>query len=133
MSQSGRPLEALLADLASPNYQVRWKAVRGLGEGRDPRALEPLLGALKDRLPTIQIAALSALGRLRDRRAIGPTIAMLDDLDSGVRTSASAALKKFGKAAHAPMLAAYRGGSARARRALLGALGRIRSPATMSC
>jgi HEAT repeat protein len=129
MSQSGTPLESLLGDLASPNYRVRWKAVQGLGEARDPRALEPLLGALKDRLPTIRIAALSGLGRLRDRRAIEPAIAMLDDPDSKVRTSAAAALKKFGKAAHAPMLEAYRGGNARARFVLLSALGRIKSPA----
>jgi HEAT repeat protein len=129
MSQSGAPLESLLGDLASPNYRVRWKAVQGLGEARDPRALEPLLGALKDRLPTIRIAALSGLGRLRDRRAIEPVIAMLDDPDGKVRTSAAAALKKFGKAAHAPMLAAYRGGNAGARFVLLGALGRIKSPA----
>jgi HEAT repeat protein len=129
MSQSATPLESLLGDLASPNYRVRWKAVQGLGEARDPRALEPLLGALEDRLPTIRIAALSALGRLRDRRALGPVISMLDDPDSKVRTSAAAALKKFGKAAHASMLEAYRGGNARARFALLGALGRIQSPA----
>jgi HEAT repeat protein len=88
-----------------------------------------LLGALKDRLPTIRIAALSGLGRLRDRRGIEPVISMLDDPDSKVRTSAAAALKKFGKAAHAPMLEAYRGGNARARFALLSALGRIKSPA----
>jgi HEAT repeat protein len=129
MSQSGTPLESLLADLASPNYRVRWKAVQGLGQSRDPRALEPLLGRLNDRLPTIRIAALSGLGRLRDRRAVEPVLAMLDDPDSKVRTSAAAALKKFGKAAHAPMLAAYRGGNAPARFVLLGALGRINSPA----
>jgi HEAT repeat protein len=128
MSESGTPLESLLADLASPNYRVRWKAVQALGESRDPRALEPLLGALKDRLPTIRIAALSAVGRLRDRSAIEPVIAMLDDPDSKVRTSAAAALKKFGKAAHAPMLEAYRGGEARARFVLLSALGRIKTP-----
>jgi HEAT repeat protein len=56
-------------------------------------------------------------------------IAMLDDPDSKVRTSAAAALKKFGKAAHAPMLTAYCGGNAPARFALLGALGRIQSAA----
>jgi HEAT repeat protein len=128
MSQSGTPLQSLLGDLASPNYRVRWKAVQDLGQSRDPRALEPLLGMLKDRLPTIRIAALSGLGRLRDRRAIEPVIAMLDDPDSKFRTSAAAALKKFGKAAHAPMLAAYRGGNAPARFVLLGALGRINSP-----
>jgi HEAT repeat protein len=88
-----------------------------------------LLGALKDRLPTIRIAALSGLGRLRDGRAIAPAIAMLDDPDSKVRTSAAAALKKFGKAAHAPMLEAYGTRDARARFVLLGALGRIKSPA----
>ena len=120
MSQSGTPLESLLVDLGSPNYRVRWKAVQGLGESRDPRAFEPLLGALKDRLPTIRIAALSALGRLRDGRAIAPAIAMLDDPDSKVRTSTAAALKKFGKAAHGPMLEAYRGGATQARFALLG-------------
>jgi HEAT repeat protein len=128
MSQSGTPLESLLKDLASPNYRVSWKAVQGLGEARDLRALEPLLGALKDRLPTIRISALSGLGRLRDPRAIEPTIAMLDDPDAKVRTSAAATLKKFGKAAHAPMLEAYRGGNVRARFVLLSALGRIKSP-----
>jgi HEAT repeat protein len=129
MSDSDTPLESLCADLASPNYRVRWKAVQSLGAARDPRAFEPLLGALKDRLPTIRIAALSGLGRLRDRRAMAPVIAMLDDPDSKVRTSAAAALKKFGKAAHAPMLEAYREGNTRARFVLLSALGRIDSPA----
>jgi HEAT repeat protein len=129
MSQPGTPLETLLAGLASPNYRARWEAVRGLGRARDPRALEPLLGALTDRLPTIRIAALAGLGRLRDRRAVGPAIAMLDDPDPKVRASAAAALKKFGKAAHAPMIEAYRGGSAQARFALLSALGRVNSPA----
>jgi HEAT repeat protein len=129
MSQSGTPLDSLLTDLASPNYRVRWKAVQGLGESRDPRAFEPLLGALRDRLPTIRIAALSGLGRLRDRRAIEPVIAMLDDADSKVRASAAAALKKFGKSAHAPMLEAYRHGHVRARFVLLSALGRVKTPA----
>jgi HEAT repeat protein len=129
MSQSGTPLESLLADLASADYRVRWKAVQGLGEADDPRALEPLLGALKDHLPTIRISALSGLGRLGDRRAIETVIAMLDDPDPKVRTSAAAALKKFGKAAHAPVLDAYRGGKVQARSALLSALGRINSPA----
>ena len=108
MSRSGPPLESLLGDLSSPNYRVRWKAVQGLGGAREACAFEPLLGALKDRLPTIRIAALSGLGRLRDRRAIGPAIAMLEDPDPKVRASAAAALKKFGKAAHAPMLEALR-------------------------
>jgi HEAT repeat protein len=129
MSQSGTPLEALLGDLTSPQYRVRWKSVRDLGSSRDPRAFEPLLGALGDRLPTIRIAALLALGRLRDRRAIGPAVAMLEDPDAKVRASAAAALKRFGKPARAPMLEAYRGGGPGARSALLGALGRIASPA----
>jgi HEAT repeat protein len=42
MSQSIKPLETLLTDLASPNYRVRWRAVQRLGEARDPRALERL-------------------------------------------------------------------------------------------
>jgi HEAT repeat protein len=129
MSQSGMSLESLLADLASTNFRNRWKAIQGLGQSRDPRALEPLLTALADRLPTIRIAALSGLGRLRDTRAILPVIAMLGDSESKVRTSAAAALKKFGKAAHAPMLAAYRGGNARPRFVLLSALGRIKGSA----
>src|SRR4051794_7706347 len=119
MGQSGIPLESLLGDLASSNYRVRWKAVQHLGEARDPRAVEPLLGALKDRLPPIRIAALSGRGRIRDRRGIEPVIAMLDDPDSKVRISAAAALKKFGKAAHARMLDTYRGGNVKARFVLL--------------
>jgi HEAT repeat protein len=54
---------------------------------------------------------------------------MLDDPDSKVRTSAAAALKKLGKAAHAPILEAYRGGNNRTRFVLLSALGAMRSPA----
>lgn len=54
---------------------------------------------------------------------------MLDDPDSKVRTSAASALKKFGKAAHAPMLEAYREANARARFVLLSALGKINAPA----
>jgi HEAT repeat protein len=129
MSQSDTPLESVIVDLTSPNYRVRWKAVQALGKARDERALEPLLGALKDRLPTMRIAALSALGQLRDQRAIAQVITLLDDPDGKVRTSAAGALKKFGKAAHPPMFAAYRSGSAKARFVLLGALGRIKSPA----
>jgi HEAT repeat protein len=129
MSASGTPLESLLVDLSSPNYRVRWKAVQALGDSRDPGSFAPLVGALKDRLPTIRIAALSGLGRLRDLRAIEPAIALLDDPDAKVRASAAAALKKFGKAAHAPMLEAYRGGDHRVRFVLLGALGRIKTPA----
>lgn len=129
MSQASAPFESWLADLGSPAYRTRWKAVQDLGKSRDPRAFEPLLGVLKDRLPTIRIAALSALGRFRDPRAIESAIALLDDPDSKVRTSASSALKKFGKAAHAPMLAAYRTGDTGRRFALLSALGTIRTPA----
>jgi HEAT repeat protein len=54
---------------------------------------------------------------------------MLSDPNAKVRASAAAALKKFGKAAHAPMLEAYRGGDVRARFVLLSALGRINTPA----
>jgi hypothetical protein len=129
MSQSGSAFESSLADVASPNFRARWKAVQALGESRDPRALESLLGALEDRLPTIRIAALSGLGRLRDRRALEPVLARLDDPDSKVRVSAAAALKKFGKSARGPILDAYRGGSPRARFVLLSALGRIKAPA----
>jgi HEAT repeat protein len=129
MDQPATPLDSLVKDLADPNFRVRWKAVQELGAAHDLRAFEPLQGALKDRLPTIRIAALSALGRLRDRRAIAPAIALLDDSDSKVRASAAAALKKFGAAAHGPMLEAYHGGNARTRFVLLSALGRINTPA----
>ncbi|QEH38770.1 putative lyase [Aquisphaera giovannonii] len=129
MSESGVPPEAWRSGLTSPNYRVRWKAIRGLGASRDPLAYDALVAAIGDRLPTIRIAALSALGRLRDRRAIGPAIEALKDPDAKVRDSAAAALKKFGKAAHAPMRDAYRDGDAGARLALLGALGRIKTPA----
>src|SRR4051812_26498920 len=129
MSQSDDPVEPLLGDLASPNYRARWRAVQALGRSRDPRAVGPLLGALGDRLPTIRIAALSALGRHRERRAVGPVVALLEDPDPKVRASAAATLKRLGTAAHAPMLEAYRRGSARARFALLSALGRVKTAA----
>ena len=54
---------------------------------------------------------------------------MLDDPDSKVSNVRRGRAKKFGKAAHAPMLGAYREGNAPGRFALLIALGRINSPA----
>lgn len=90
-----------------------------LGQVRDPRAVEPLIRALNDPSADVRARAAVALGRLRDPRAINPLIAAMRDDKVSVRSGASAAVKKLGKRAYAPLLAAYREAHGPFRRLLM--------------
>jgi HEAT repeat protein len=66
-------LDSLIAQLASPDKQVRRAAAQALGERRDPRALEALLPLARDPRWEVQGAVARALGLLGDLRAL-PTL-----------------------------------------------------------
>jgi HEAT repeat protein len=76
---------------------VREKAVRALGQIRDPRAVDPLIATLKNDRHFVRRSAASALGEIKDSRAVEPLIAALqiDDQGMGVRSSAAWALGKI--------------------------------------
>jgi HEAT repeat protein len=130
MSQSRPPLEQLLGALGATRARVRASAAKGLGACGDTRAVEPLVHALGDRTVAVRFKAAAALGQLRDPRAIPPLIVALEDLNAGVRHAAAGALKKFGRAAYAPLLEAYKTGDAILRFVALSVLARSRSAAT---
>src|SRR5262249_60934625 len=102
--------------------QSRPRRVTASGRARGPRAAGgrafrveergrgPLVEALGDRPAAVRREVARALGRRGARRALEPLIASLDDPDGVVRCHAAGALKRFGKAALAPLLDAYRRG-----------------------
>ncbi len=69
-----KPLEALIADLASPEARVRDHAIRVLADRRNPEAVPALLERLRDGDPEIVQRAVGALAQIGDPRAVGPLI-----------------------------------------------------------
>jgi HEAT repeat protein len=118
-------VQRLLDDLDDPGWRIRSRAARGLGEIGEGRAVVQLLRALGDRSAAVRREAAGALGRIRDGRAVGPLVAALGDADDEVSTRAAEALKlkRFGEAAFAALLDAFKGGSPRIRHAVIGVIG----------
>src|SRR3954449_3791437 len=127
MDAPSPPFEDLVRGLDDPNRHARCRAAQGLGEGRDPRAFEPLVRALADPAGDVRARSAVALGKLRDPRAIPPLIAAMGDAKVSVRSGATAAVKKFGKRAYEPLLAAYRRARGPSRHALIDALAHYRT------
>jgi hypothetical protein len=84
-----------IANLASPDWEVRQLAVLRLAERGDARVVEPLIQMLNDPVIEVRQYVPSALGRIGDTRAIGPLISLLKDSEGNVAD----ALKQFGKLA----------------------------------
>lgn len=135
LAKIGSPsVDSLIAALAHPDDDVRWKAALALGEIRDVRAVEPLIRLLADpdrfvksraalALGTIGEPAVDplvralkegdgnqrwgaaiALGKIRNVRAVEPLIRALADKYENVRAEAAAALAKMGPPAIAPLI-----------------------------
>lgn len=69
-----KPLEALIADLGSPDSRVRDHAIRVLADRRNPEAVPALVERLRDGDPEIVHRAVGALAQIGDPRAVGPLI-----------------------------------------------------------
>jgi HEAT repeat protein len=130
VSQRQSTVDQLLSEIASTQARIRARAAKCLGESGDPRAVAPLIVALGDRVVAVRLNAAKALGALRGPSSVRPLVGALRDMNRGVRHAAAGALKKFGKAAYAPVLEAFKTGDAGLRLESLSVLARSRSAAT---
>jgi cyclophilin family peptidyl-prolyl cis-trans isomerase/HEAT repeat protein len=89
-----RTLEAIAAQLRSPNADLKWQAANALARIREivsetARALLPLLS---DQAPLVRAHAARALAVAGDKQAVEPLIKLLSDSDERVVASAINAL-----------------------------------------
>jgi HEAT repeat protein len=95
---------AWLAQLKSPNWNIRRKAAFELGKIRAVEAVVPLLELLDDENDKACGVAAMALGRIGDKRALKPLIERLEDEALYVRASAAKGLGYLGDTSAAPAL-----------------------------
>ncbi|MFT3916024.1 MAG: HEAT repeat domain-containing protein [Anaeromyxobacteraceae bacterium] len=74
IAAEAKPVEQVLADLASADPRVRDHAVRALAERRSPEAVPALVERLEDSDPDVVQRAVGALAQIGDRRAVAPLI-----------------------------------------------------------
>lgn len=158
LAKIGKPaVDTLIAALAHPDDDVRWKAAIALGEIQDPRAIDPLLGlltdpdrfvksraaialgmigdpaveplirALREGDGNLRWGAAVALGRIRDIRATEPLIRALADKYENVRAEAAAALAAIGQPAIKPLLHFMKYADSTARIEVMNALGDLQA------
>lgn len=153
-----REVPTLLDALRSPDWRVRYEAVRGLGEMDDPAVLGPLVAALDDADSDVRDGALESLagmgetalpelvewlysgtlnGREAAARALGiiATPAALEGLSGAlhdesawVRAATVEALERCGADAVPALAGALKDGDNDVRRAAQAALTRIDTP-----
>lgn len=82
--------------LASPDEDIRGKAVWALGKIGDRRAAHPLIDMLGDEESFVRRDAVMALGRIKESTAVVPLIGRLNDEAAEVRWAAAISLKKLG-------------------------------------
>ncbi len=128
---NGPAVNALLADLATPDPDVRKFIVDILGDIKDARAVPALIDRLGDEDENIRVAAAEALGKIRDPRAVDALLACLARCDQGwLDYAAAEALGAIGdERALGPLLAAL--GRSSLREPVLEALGRIGDAGTI--
>ena len=81
-----------MADLKSPDIEVRWRAARGIAP--EPKFVAPLATALeRESAPRVREAIITALIRIGDRRSAQVLLPYLRSQDAGVRTAAIDALQ----------------------------------------
>jgi hypothetical protein len=85
--------KALLVDLTSANAGVRWEAVDGLGQARDPQVVPALLPMLKDPDVFVRMATARVLGDLKATSAMSGLLDALEDGEDAVREAAFVAIR----------------------------------------
>lgn len=118
----------LASQLKEPDPRLRIKAVRALGQLKDPAAIEPLLGALADGDPNVRAEIIEALGHSSDSRSMGAVLAELKDPSPKVRSFATTTLGMWGGKALDLLLAALHGSDTELRAAACAPLARIPDP-----
>lgn len=87
--------KSLLVDLSSANAGVRWEAVDGLGQARDPQAVPALLPMLKDPDVFVRMATARVLGDLKATSAMPALLDALEDSEDAVREAAFVAMRSI--------------------------------------
>jgi HEAT repeat protein len=87
--------KALLVDLTSANAGVRWEAVDGLGQARDPQVIPALLPMLKDPDVFVRMATARVLGDLKAQSAMSGLLDALEDSEDAVREAAFVAMRSI--------------------------------------
>ena len=95
MPTSNLPIESLIQQLHSEDWNARCDAARLLGQSRDPRAVEALLPDLNDSDWRVRRNAAQALGALRHPRAVDPLLRALADRTLTVRQRVIVALGRI--------------------------------------
>ena len=81
-----------MADLESPDIEVRWRAARGIAP--EPKYVASLATALeRESAPRVREAIITALIRIGDRSSAQVLLPYLRSQDAGVRTAAIDALQ----------------------------------------
>src|SRR5438874_2098110 len=85
----------LVAALASPDIELRWRAARALGVIGDPQAIPALRKQTADSQALVRAQAIFALGRLKssDADSLATIVAHLTDADAQVRRASVRALR----------------------------------------
>ncbi len=73
-AEEAKPVQALVADLASRDARVRDHAIRTLGDRKSTAAVPALVERLKDDDPRIVHRVIGALSQIGDERAVAPLI-----------------------------------------------------------
>ena len=88
---------ALAAMLKNEERNIRWAAVRALGDIGDKGAVAPLLDSVEtDSSTYVRQSAIEALGKIGDKDAAPALAKFLDDKDAAVKRWASFALGTLG-------------------------------------
>ena len=104
---SGEPsLEAYLAALYDPAWQVRAGAIQGLAALGARVPIETLVAAMDDEDASVRAAAIRALGSLGERAPLESLVAALQDPEWPVREIAALTLGSLGKRAPVEALVA---------------------------
>ena len=89
---TGAPERSPVADLESPDIEVRWRAARGIAP--EPKYVASLATALeRESAPRVREAIITALMRIGDRSSAQVLLPYLRSQDAGVRTAAIDALQ----------------------------------------
>jgi HEAT repeat protein len=85
-------IDKLIADLKSPDSDVRLHAWLTLGSVKDSAEIDAVVAALKDPNSDVRCAVASALGDIKAAKVVEPLIAALGDADSKVRACVARSL-----------------------------------------
>jgi HEAT repeat protein len=104
-------VEPLVAALADPNSNVRYRAAEALGRIGDAAAVEPLGEILRDPCQAVRVRAVESLGAIQTPSVVPALIEAMKDENHAVRTCARIALSRVGAPAVPALIAClgYRG------------------------